>query len=584
MPDSFKDYTVGINENTPSVSFENTDFEYLETAHIKVVATDTVAATEVTYAQSDDGSGDIVFGDIDTSAPPFTVAVSNGTTTVTFGNITFPNGTNKLRVKRVTPRSSLLTTFNNASLLRADDLNNNSKQLLFTLQEQVDIGIGSLPLDADNKFNAGTRSIKNLIDPVGGTEVATKAYVDALTSFSTNPTSVPRAYAFTIGDMDVSTNDLTKLLSPTPLSTVNEMFIVSIQGVIQQPNTDFSVTSAGLLTITNAKVELDAGNLQASDKITVICFGNSKAVFPFPVTGTAASASETPLTLKGAGSQTADLFKVVDSTDTELAKIASDGDVTCVDVNCTDIACTDITASGNTAITGTLGAGSTTVTGTLAVSSNATVSGDLNVAGNVNITGGVNAVPVGAILPYGGATAPDGFRLCDGAEVLVGDTALDNLLDGAYGTGSNGRSLTPNLQEKFPMGMSGSLNRGNTGGGTVTLAEENLPAHTHDDGSFKAREHKHHVVANTQVSGAVAALSSTTQLPQARTTGSDAEYGFRSTSIGATIGRSSIPIQDGSKVTSSGLVDVTGDSGSTGSGTAFDVTPAYVVLNYIIKT
>jgi len=555
MPDSYKDYTVGINETTPSVSFTNTDFEYLETAHIKVVATDTVAATEVTYAQSDDGSGDTFVG-TDGVNPPFTVSVSSGTTTVTFGNITFPTGTNKLRVKRVTPRSSLLTTFNNASLLRADDLNNNSKQLLFTLQEQVDIGIGSLPLDADNKFNAGTRSIKNLIDPVGGTEATTKAYVDALTSFSTNPTSVPRAYAFTVGDMDVSTNDLTKLLSPTPLSTVNEMFIVSIQGVIQQPNTDFSVNSSGLLTITNAKVELDAGNLQASDKITVICFGNSKAVFPFPVTGTAASASETPLTLKGAGSQTADLFKVVDSTDTELAKIASDGDVTCIDVNCTDIACTDITASGNTAITGTLGAGNTTVTGTLAVSSNATVSGDLNVAGNVNITGGVNAVPVGAIIPYGGQTAPDGFRLCDGAEVLVGDTALDTLLDGAYGTGSNGRSLTPNLQEKFPMGMSGSLNRGNTGGGTATLTEANLPAHTHStDTSAK-------ISIPTQRANGASGSFTTQRLQRADTNVSN-------------------PNNQDNEYSVTGLSST---SGSTGSGTAFDVTPAYVVLNYIIKT
>ena len=141
----------------------------------------------------------------------------------------------------------------------------------------------------------------------------------------------------------------------------------------------------------------------------------------------------------------------------------------------------------------------------------------------------------------------------------------------------------PDMRNRFPIGTA-TNNLASTGNGEITLSEANLPPHTHDDGTFKARDHKHHVVANTQVSGAGPALSSTTQLPQARTTGGNTEYGFRSTSTGATIGRSSIPIEDGSKVNSSGQVDVTGDSGSTGSGTPFVATPAFLSLNYIIKT
>ena len=584
MPDSYKDYEDNINENTPSVSFTNTDFEYLETAHIKVVATNVTAATEFTYAQADDGSGseDIVLG-TDGTNPPFTVTVSNGTTTVTFGNITFPTGTNKLRVKRVTPRSSLLTTFNNASLLRADDLNNNSKQLLFTLQEQVDIGIGSLPLDADNKFNAGTKAIKNLIDPVGGTEAATKAYVDALTSFSTNPTSVAQSYSFTIGDMTVGAGTTkTKALSPLPLSSTNEMFIVSIQGVLQAPNTDYTVSSGGVFTLLNGQ---DSG-LNTGDTVVILCFGNSKSVFEFPVTGTAASASETPMTLKGASVQSEPIFKVVDSADGNLLRVLPTGTLECASFNSTGAADVDgsLNVDGTLTVDGTSTlTGNTSVGGTLNVTGTTTVQ-DLTVSGNATIAG-LTTLPVGAVTPFAGANAPTGYVLCNG-QPLDRNTyqALFDVIGVQYGAGDGVNTFNvPDMRNRFPIGTA-TNNLASTGNGEITLSEANLPPHTHDDGTFKARDHKHHVVANTQVSGAGPALSSTTQLPQARTTGGNTEYGFRSTSTGATIGRSSIPIEDGSKVNSSGQVDVTGDSGSTGSGTPFVATPAFLSLNYIIKT
>ena len=556
MPDSYKDYTEGITPTTVSVSFTNTDFEYLETAHIKVVATNTVAATEVTYAQSDDGSGDIVFGDIDTSAPPFTVAVSNGTTTVTFGNITFPTGTNKLRVKRVTPRSSLLTTFNNASLLRADDLNNNSKQLLFTLQEQVDIGIGSLPLDADNKFNAGTRSIKNLIDPVGGTEVATKAYVDALTSFSTNPTSVAQSYSFTIEDMtEGAGNTTTKALSPVPLSSINEMFIVSIQGVVQQPNTDYTVSSGGLFTLLNGQ----STDLADADEVTIICFGNSKSVFEFPVTGTAASATETPLTIKGAASQSEPLLKVVDSSDAQLAKVDQTGAIQCVTLNTTGAADVD----GNLNVDGTLTVdgtstltGNTSVGGTLNVTGTTTVQ-DLTVSGSATIAG-LTTLPVGAVTPFAGPTEklPAGYLFCDGAAVSR-DTysTLFGIIGENYGAGDGTSTFNlPNMQNRFPIGV-GTNGLGATGNGETTLVEENLPPHQHStDTSAK-------VTINTKrSSGSSANVDSPILQRTSGTSGTDISYDYNVTGLSSTSGLGS------------------------GDSTPFVTNPPFLSLNYIIKT
>jgi len=545
MPDSYKDYTVGINETTQTVSFENTDFEYLETAHIKVVASNTTASTEVTYAQSNDGSGDTFVG-FDEVGPPFTVAVANGTTTITFGNIRdtsggnyLPDGTNKLRVKRVTPRSSLLTTFNNASLLRADDLNNNSKQLLFTLQEQVDIGIGSLPLDADNKFNAGSKAIKNLIDPVGGTEAATKAYVDALTSFSTNPTSVAQSYSFTIGDMTNGAGTTkTKALSPLPLSSTNEMFIVSIQGVLQAPNTDYTVSSGGVFTLLNGQ---DSG-LNTGDTVVILCFGNSKSVFEFPVTGTAASASETPMTLKGAAVQSEPIFKVVDSADGNLLRVLPTGTLECASFNSTGAADVDgsLNVDGTLTVDGTSTlTGNTSVGGTLNVTGTTTVQ-DLTVSGNATIAG-LTTLPVGAVTPFAGTIAPDGYEFCNG-QSLNRDTfsALFAIIGTIYGTGDDDNSFNvPDMRSRFPMGATTNNPITSTGNGELTLTEGQLPPHNHAFTSFV----KSVSVSNT------------------------------------TRGAGAFPVVESVSVTTSGTNPET-----TGNGDPISIVPAFLSLNYIIKT
>ena len=551
MPNSYYEDTSATSSTT-SVAFTDTQLEYLNKAHLFVKAIKTDGSTE-----------DFTSG--------FTVSVSGSTTTVDVSGLSLPATTTTIRIFRTTPVDDLLTTFTNASLLRAEELNNATKQLLFALQENGEQNLGAIPLDADNKFNAGTRAIKNVIDPVDGQEVATKAYVDALTSFSTSPTSVPRVYTSTIDAMTTADPNKTLALSPQPLSTQNEMFIVTVGGVVQQPNTDFTVTSDGTtttLTITNGNT------ITGNPDVMALAFGNTKSVFAFPVTGEALAASETPITLKGHASQTADLLNITDSSNTTLAKVAADGDLTCVDV----------TASGNAAVTGTLSAAATTAS-SLTVNGATQVNGDLTVTGTATIAGGISALPPGAVVPYAGGSAPTGFLVCDGTAVSRSTySTLFGIINEAFGAGDGSTTFNlPNLEDRFPMGATTPKPVGTTGGGTATLSEANLPAHTHDDGTFKAREHKHHTVVEATGNSD---LSSSNSVVETRTGGStNFSYGLRSNdSSAANLGLTSIPIQDGSNVNSSGQVDVTGDSGSTGSGTAFDVTPAFIALKYIIKT
>jgi microcystin-dependent protein len=450
--------------------------------------------------------------------------------------LSLPDNTTTIRIFRTTPVDDLLTTFTNASLLRAEELNDATKQLLFALQENAEQNLGAIPLDADNKFNAGSKAIKNVTDPVDGQEVATKAYVDALTSFSTSPTSVPRVYTSTIGAMTTADPNKTLALSPQPLSTQNEMFIVTVGGVVQQPNTDFTVTTDGTtttLTITNGNSE------DSATEVMALAFGNTKSVFAFPVTGEALAAGETPITIKGHASQTADLLNITNSSNTTLAKVAADGDLTCVDV----------TASGNAAITGTLSSGAIT-SPSVTVNGPTQVNGDLTVTGSATISGGISALPVGAVVPYAANSAPTGFLVCDGTAVSRSTySTLYGIIGVTYGAGDGETTFNlPNLEGRFPMGVDAGNALATTGGGTATLVEANLPAHTH--GYTRVAS------VSTTISTSAGSLVETDNGPNS---------GLSATSTISTTG--------GSRT-----------STSTGSGTAFNVTPAFIALKYIIKT
>ncbi|QDP48687.1 MAG: putative tail fiber protein [Prokaryotic dsDNA virus sp.] len=323
MPNSFKDYD-DATASTTSVTFTTGDFEYLDTAHIKVIVTDT-GNVSTEFLQSSTGQ--------DTLNPPFSVAASSGTTTVTFNNMNgvtgdgLPANTTKVRVQRVTPSASLLTTFQNASLLRADDLNDNAKQLLFVLQEQVDAGTGSLPLNAAGFFDAGAKKIANIADGTSEQDVASFGQLSALSAFSADAPTVPQFTTFAGTDGTFANGNTTFNIPFTPLSEIDATYICEVGGVVQVPGSDFTVAGT-VLTVLGRNCTNSGANAENIAKIVLQSFGVTKSVFNFPTTGTAASNSETPITLKGAasGDGTA-MLSIKDSGNVENASITAGGNV-----------------------------------------------------------------------------------------------------------------------------------------------------------------------------------------------------------------------------------------------------------------
>lgn len=187
---------------------------------------------------------------------------------------------------------------------------------------------------------------------------------------------------------------------------------------------------------------------------------------------------------------------------------------------------------------------------------------------------GRGSVPLGAVIavvpdyanvsiPTSGSISVDGFQLCDGAAVNV---------DAVIGVGTNLGTDMPDLTDgRFLRGSSAS---GTTGGSaTKTLATANLPSHTH------SINHNHGSVNTSQNTHS---HSTTTRI--------DNNAGSASTVVGSTTRGISTDFTITNPNTSSyshthsvDLPNFTGTSGSAGSGTAFNIEPAYLNVVYLMR-
>lgn len=194
----------------------------------------------------------------------------------------------------------------------------------------------------------------------------------------------------------------------------------------------------------------------------------------------------------------------------------------------------------------------------------------------VQVTSGLSVVapssplvPSGVIWPYGGASAPSGFLLCNGSAVSrTTFAALFAAIGVSFGPGDGSTTFNlPDMQGRVPMGTgtytdpnSGSVTRtlAQTLGSDVhTLSEAEMPSHTH------IQDAHGHPIAATQG-------SSNAQLPNA--TG---VAGWDNGRIGYTI-------LDG---TGTRVIDlVTPTNQSTGGSQSHPNMQPSIGLSYIIKT
>ena len=89
--------------------------------------------------------------------------------------------------------------------------------------------------------------------------------------------------------------------------------------------------------------------------------------------------------------------------------------------------------------------------------------------------------PAGSVVLYGGASAPTGWLICDGSAVSrTTYSSLFAIISTTFGAGDGSTTFNlPDLQDKFPIGKSGTKTLGSIGG-----ANTKDIGHTHGPGSL----------------------------------------------------------------------------------------------------
>ena len=167
-------------------------------------------------------------------------------------NITFtspPADTSSIEIRRTTSQSSRLVDYADGSVLKENDLDTDSTQSFMMGQEAIDDAADKIKLDnADFQWDAQSKRLKNVADPTGAQDVATKNYIE-----NTWLTSADKTALTTVKDNITNINSVNS----------NASNINTVAGV-----------SANVTTVAN---NITSVNTVASDITKVVAVANDLA-------------------------------------------------------------------------------------------------------------------------------------------------------------------------------------------------------------------------------------------------------------------------------------------------------------------
>ena len=199
-------------------------------------------------------------------------------------------------------------------------------------------------------------------------------------------------------------------------------------------------------------------------------------------------------------------------------------------------------------------------------------------------------IPTGVIEMFAGSVAPIGWLICDGSIVSrIAFSDLFKIIGTTYGAGNSNNTFTlPDMRGRLPIGVgsgSGLTTRAlaaTFGAETATLAQTNLPSHTHT--ATVGTESVNHT--HTGTSGGESTNHNHYFSHTAGTTGS---YGLMDSGTASSSGQPNTGgiQQNHTHATTTGTESANHThsvtNSNTGSGTAFGIMPPSIVVNFIIK-
>ena len=230
MAFSYHDYT-GDNSTTQF----SIPFTYQNTSEISVTV-DGVAQTGLTFPSS--------------STVKLTSAPASGTL---------------VQVRRTTSLTTRAVDFASGSVLTEEDLDNSNIQTFHAAQEAVDKANDGITLDTDDKWNAQSKVIKNVADPVANTDAVNKQFLGTNLPNITTVAGIAGDVSAVAG---ISSNVTTVAADTTDIGTVATN-IASVNTVAT--NISDVVTVANDLNEAISEIETAALDLQeATSEIDVV--------------------------------------------------------------------------------------------------------------------------------------------------------------------------------------------------------------------------------------------------------------------------------------------------------------------------
>ena len=233
-------YTGNGSTTTYSITFP-----YITSSHV-IVKIDNVlktAGTDYTFPTS--------------STIQFTVAPANGTS---------------ISISRSSSRSTRLVDYQDGATITESILDQDSNQLFYISQEAFDTADNALLLDTDNKYNANSKVIKNLANPVNANDAVNKTYLEN-TWLSTSDKATLTNLNSNIASVNAVNSALTNVnaVGSDLLEAVSEINTVAVS-IANVDTVGTNIANVNTVAGNNANITTVAG---ANANITTVAGANA---------------------------------------------------------------------------------------------------------------------------------------------------------------------------------------------------------------------------------------------------------------------------------------------------------------------
>jgi hypothetical protein len=207
-------------------------FPYIDVTHVKAYLNGTLTSAYT----------------ISSSTLTFTTAPANGVV---------------IRIERETPNDNRLVDFTDGSVLTEQDLDRSADQNFYIAQEITDDSASKLGLDTDDKYNAQSKVIKNLANPVNDTDAVNKQFI------STNLPNIT-----TVAGISGAVSTVAGISSAVTGVNANNADVSTVAGQIS-PTNNISTLAGINADITavannNADVSTVAGQISPTNNISTL--------------------------------------------------------------------------------------------------------------------------------------------------------------------------------------------------------------------------------------------------------------------------------------------------------------------------